>query len=94
MGKYGVSFVELLLLFEVWLLRHRSPNTNALVGCWLSPPPSPLPPSPTPLRPSPPGVQIGVEYKVPSSLLRGLAALEGGLARFAPCGLEKFTAVG
>ena len=84
MGKYGVSFVELLLLFEVLASETQGP------GCWLSP----LPPLPPPLLPSPPGVQIRVDYKVPSSLLRGLAALEGGLARFVPCGLEKFTAVG
>ena len=97
MGKYGVSFVELLILFEVWLPRDWGPNTNALVGCWLSPSPSPFPPSSTPLlppQPSLPGVQIRVEYKVPCSLLRSLATLEGGLARFVPCGLEKLTPVG
>ena len=58
-----------------------------------SPPPSPLHPS---LPPSPlsPRVQIRIEYKVSSSLLRSLAALGGGLAKFVPCGLEKLTAVG
>ena len=35
-----------------------------------------------------------IVYKVPSSLLRSLATFEGGLARFAPSGLEKLTAVG
>ena len=75
MGKYGVSFVEILILFEVWLLRDRGPNTNALVGCWLSPSP-PLSPLPSPL-PLPPRVQIRVEYKVPSSLLRSLGRFGG-----------------
>ena len=56
MGKYGVSFVELLILFEVWLLRDRGPNTNALVGCWLSPP-LPYPPLSHPV-PTPPLPQV------------------------------------
>ena len=64
MGKYGVSFVEILVLFEVWLLRDRGPNTNALVGCWLSLPPSPLTTSPPPpLLPPPPWSRLGLSAR-------------------------------
>ena len=95
MGKYWVSYVELLILFEIWLLRDRGPNKRP--GRLLVVPPRPPlspPASPTALLHSPPGIQIRVEYKVPSSLLRSLATLEGGLARFVPCGLEKLTSCG
>ena len=77
MCKYGVSFVELLILFEIWLLRDKGPNKRPgrlLVVSPSHPPLSspPPPPSPTALLHSPPGIQIRVEYKVPSSLLRSL----------------------
>ena len=83
MGKCGVSFVELLILSEVWLLRDKGPKhkrSGRLLVVPIPPFPS-LPlsrPVPPPFSPPSQGVQIRVEYKVPSSLLRSLAALDGG----------------
>ena len=70
-GQVWVSFVEPLILFEVWRLRDRCQKRSGRLLVF-SPPPSP-----TPLLPSHPGVQIRVEYKVPSSLLRSLGRFGG-----------------
>ena len=81
MGKFGISDVETLFLFERWVGRcllpektvpahHRAGRNLSLCSCPVSE-----------------GVQIRVSCKFLGSMFRSLAQMPGGLARFLPCGI-------
>ena len=81
LGHFGISFLELLILFEQWaghrLLSEKVTGPHVRAG-------RPI------LFPSVPvseGIEIRHGCQVLSSLVRALAKLPGGLGRFMPCSL-------
>ena len=81
LGHFGISFLELLLLFEQWaghrLLGEKVTRPHVRAG-------RPI------LLPSVPvseGIEIRHGCQFLSSLIRALAKLPGGLGRFLPCNL-------
>ena len=82
LGHFGVSFWELLILFEQWaghrLLREKVTRPHARAN------------RPTLMIPSVPvseGIEIRQGCQFISSLVRALSKLPGGLGRFLPCGV-------
>ena len=78
-GKYGVPYLELLILCERWLehrlvLKRRWPNTSARAGMF--------PSFPSPVSE---GVPIRKGCQFLGSLFRSLAKLDGCLGKFIPC---------
>ena len=80
-GHFGISFLELLILFEQWaghrLLSEKVTRPHVRAGRSI-------------LFPSVPvseGIEIRHGCQFLSSLVRALAKLPGGLGRFLPCGL-------
>ena len=83
MAKYGISFLELLVLFEQWvghrLLSEKTVPVKSRAGRGISPGSSPISD----------GVQIRLGCQFVGSPLRSLAKLPGGLSRFIPCSLGR-----
>ena len=78
MGKFGVSFLEIFILFEVWLghrlLPEKTVPARSRPGRCVNIEPPPVPE----------GVQIRVGCQFVGSMLRSLGSLPGGLGRFIP----------
>ena len=81
LGHFGISFLEILILFEQWaghrLLSEKVTRPHVRAGRSI-------------LLPSVPvseGKEIRHGCQFPSSLVRALAKLPGGLGRFLPCSL-------
>ena len=79
MGHFGVSFLELLILFEQWaghrLLGEKVTRPHVRAG-------RPISVSSVPVSE---GIEIRHGCQFISSLVRALAKLPGGLSRFLPC---------
>ena len=80
-GHFGVSFLELLILFEQWaghrLLSEKVTRPHVRAGRSIF----------IPSVPVSEGIEIRHGCQFLSSLLRALAKLPGGLGRFLPCSL-------
>ena len=80
-GHFGISFLELLILFEQWaghrLLSEKVTRPHVRANR----------PILIPSVPVPEGIEIRHGCQYVSSLVRALAKLPGGLGRFLPCGL-------
>ena len=81
LGHFGVSFLELLILFEQWaghrLLSEKAARPHIRAGRPIS----------LPSVPVSEGIEIRHGCQFLSSLLRALCKLPGGLGRFLPCRL-------
>ena len=79
MGHFGISFLELLILFEQWaghrLLSEKVTRPHVRAG-------RPFSVSSVPVSE---GIEIRHGCQFLSSLVRALGKLPGGLARFLPC---------
>ena len=81
LGYFGVSFMELLILFEQWaghrLLSEKVTRSHARANR----------PTLIPSVPVSDGIEIRHGCRFISSLVRALAKLPGGIGRFLPCEL-------
>ena len=81
LGIGGVSYLELLILYELWAGERLVPETAVPVGKRRE---RPILVSAVPVGP---GTNIGQARMFLGSLIRVLRGLPGGLARFLPCGI-------
>ena len=81
MGIGGVSYLELLILYELWAGERLVPETAVPAGRRGG---RPILVSAVPVGP---GTNIGRSCMFLGSIIRALRCLPGGLARFLPCGI-------
>ena len=81
LGIGGVSYLELLILYELWAGERLVPETAVQIGKRRE---RPILVSAVPVGP---GTNIGHSCMFLGSLIRVLRGLPGGLARFLPCSI-------
>ena len=81
LGIGGVSYLELLILYELWAGERLVPEVATPVGKRVG---RPISVSAVPVGP---GTNIGRSCMFLGSVIRALRGMPGGLARFLPCGI-------